>query len=100
MYFTSTLKGCTSELACQLGENELNGKTTDLSALGSNVRTWQNVEFRVQDKNATISINGTKVFSAVYHRSCGLITGIGFISNGLCEVDSLAMETIEGKEIY
>jgi len=100
IYFTSTLKGCTSELACQFGENELNGKTTDLSALGSNVRTWQNVEFRVQDKNATISINGTKVFSAVYHRSCGLITGIGFISNGLCEVDSLAMETIEGKEIY
>ena len=100
MYFTSTLKGCTSELACQFGENELKGKTNDLSALGSEVRIWQNVEFKVQDKNATISINGAKVFSANYHRSCGLITGIGFISNGLCEVDSLEMKTIEGKEIY
>jgi hypothetical protein len=100
MYFTSTLKGCTSELRSQFGENELNGKTHDLSALGSNVRTWQNVEFRVENKNATISINGAKVFSASYRRSCGLITGIGFISNGLCEVDSLEMKTIDGKEIY
>ena len=78
----------------------MKGKTNDLSALGSEVRIWQNVEFKVQNKNATISINGAKVFSANYHRSCGLITGIGFISNGLCEVDSLEMKTIEGKEIY
>ena len=100
LYFISTLKGCTSELRSQFGENNLNGKTSDLSALGSNVRTWQNVEFSVKNKNATISINGSKVFSASYHHSCGLITGIGFISNGLCEVDSLEMKTIEGKEIY
>jgi hypothetical protein len=100
MYFMSTLKGCTSELRSQFGENDLNGKTNDLSALGSQVRTWQNVEFSVKNKNATISINGAKVFSASYHRSCGLITGISFISNGLCEVDSLHMKTIAGKEIY
>jgi hypothetical protein len=100
MYFTSTLKGCTSELRSQFGENSLNGKTNDLSALGCELRTWQNVEFRVKNKNATISINGLKVFSASYHHSCGLITGIGFISNGLCEVDSLHMKTMEGKEIY
>jgi hypothetical protein len=100
MYFTSTLKGCTSQLQSQFGENGLNGKTHDLSALGSDVRTWQNVEFRVENKNATISISGAKVFSANYHHSCGLITGIGFISNGLCEIGSLNMKTIDGKEIY
>jgi hypothetical protein len=100
MYFMSTLKGCTSELRSQFGENELNGKTSDLSSLGSDIRTWQNVEFSVKNKHATISINGTKVFSASYQHSSGLITGIGFISNGLCEVDSLCMKTIEGKEIY
>jgi hypothetical protein len=100
MYFSSNLKGCTSELRSQFGENNLNGKTNDLSALGSDVRTWQNIEFMVKNKYATISINGAKVFSTNYHQSCGLITGIGFISNGLCEVDSLDMKTIEGKEIY
>jgi hypothetical protein len=100
MYFTSTLKGCTSELRSQFGENSLNGKTNDLSGLGSDVRTWQNVEFSVKNKKATISINGAEVFTANYHQSCGLITGFGFISNGLCEVDSLHMKTIDGKEIY
>jgi hypothetical protein len=100
MFFTSTLKGCTSELLSQFGEKKLNGKTSDLSALGSDVTTWQDVEFMVKNKNVTIFINGTKVFAANYYQSCGLITGIGFISNGLCEVDSLNMKTIEGKEIY
>jgi hypothetical protein len=100
MYFISTLKGCTSELRSQFGDNILNGKTNDLSGLGSDVRTWQNVVFSVKNKNATISINGAKVFSARYNYSCGLITGIGFISNGLCEVDSLHMKTITRKEIY
>jgi hypothetical protein len=100
MYFISTLKGCTSELRSQFGENNLNGKSSDLSGLGSDVRRWQNVEFTVKNKNATISIDGAKVFSARYNSSCGLITGIGFISNGLCEVDSLNMKTIAGKDIY
>jgi hypothetical protein len=100
MYFTSTLKGCTSELRSQFGENLLDGKTSDLSALGTDIKTWQDMEFSVKNKIATVSFNGAKVYSASYHNTCGLITGIGFISNGLCEVDSLSMKTIDGKEIY
>jgi hypothetical protein len=100
MFFTSTLKGCSSELFGQFGENVLNGKTSDLSALGSDVKNWQKVEFRVVNKNVSISINNAKVFSSGYRNSCGLITGLGFISNGLCEVDSLDLKTISGKDIY
>jgi hypothetical protein len=100
MFFTSTLKGCASELFGQFGENVLNGKTSDLSALGSDVKNWQNVEFKVVSKNVSISINNVKVFSSGYHNSCGLITGLGFISNGLCEVDSLDLKTLSGKDIY
>ena len=100
MFFTSTLKGCASELFGQFGENVLNGKTSDLSALGSEVKTWQNVEFRVVNRNVSISINNIKVFSSGYHQSCGLITGLGFISNGLCEVDSINLKTPNGKDIY
>jgi hypothetical protein len=100
MFFTSTLKGCASDLFGQFGENVLNGKTSDLSALGSDVKNWQNVEFKVQNRNVSISINNKKIFSSGYHNSCGLITGLGFISNGLCEVDSLNLKTISGKDIY
>jgi hypothetical protein len=100
MYFQSTLKGCTSEISAQFAENALSGKTNDLSALGSNITNWQNVEVRVVNKQVTISINNTKVFSAAYTHSCGLITGLGFISNGLCQVDFVELKTIDGKDIY
>jgi hypothetical protein len=100
MYFKSSLKGCTSTLDCEFGEYALNGKINDLSAFGSNVNSWQNVEFMVKDKNATISINGVRIFSAPYHHSAGLITGLGFISNGLCQVDFVDFKTIDGKNIY
>jgi len=100
MYFRSTLKGCTSESVAQFGDTVLNGKTSDLSSLGSNVTAWQNVEFRVENKKVTISINDSKQFSAAFHHSCGLITGLGFISNGLCAVDSIDFQTIGGKTIY
>ncbi len=100
MYFRSTLKGCTSIAAAQFGENALDGKTTDFSALGFNVKDWQNVEFKVKNKKASISINNVEVFTAAYHQSCGLITGIGFISNGLCQVDFVDLKTADGKPIY
>ncbi len=100
IYFKSTLKGCTSNLDCEFGENAFNGKINDLSAFGSNVNTWQNVEFTVKDKNASISINGVKIFSASYRHSAGLITGLGFISNGLCQVYFVDFKTIDGKNIY
>jgi hypothetical protein len=54
----------------------------------------------VKNKNVTTSINNIKVFSSGYHNSSGLITGLGFISNGLCEADSLDLKTIDGKAIY
>ncbi|OQP41842.1 hypothetical protein A4D02_14280 [Niastella koreensis] len=100
LYFMTIPRGCTSELVTQFGEKEINGKMNDLSALGNDPRNWQDLEFKVVNKNATISINGKRVFYINYKNSCGLITGIGFMSNGLCEVDSLHMSTIEGREIY
>jgi hypothetical protein len=100
MYFQNTVKGCTSELNAQFGDNHLNGKTNDLSALGMDVRDWQNVRLTVKDKKVSIRINDAEVFSAAYEKSCGLITGLGFISNGLCAVDSVSLRGIDGKDIY
>jgi len=100
MYFISTLKGCTSQMDACYGEHYLSGKTNDFSALATNVKTWQNVQVMVKNRIVTITINGLNAFSTVYHKSCGLITGLGFISNGLCEVEFVDLKTIEGKNIY
>jgi hypothetical protein len=100
MYFINTPKGCASEIKAQFGENYLNGKTKDLSALGTDVSGWQNIELTVKNKKAVILINNAEVFSAGYSQTSGLITGLGFISNGLPEVDLVELKTLDGKNIY
>jgi transcriptional regulator with XRE-family HTH domain len=100
MYFQTAPKGCTSELTAQFGDNLLNGKTQDLSSLGSDLSDWQNVEFAVRNDSVDIRINGSRLLSTVFHKSCGLITGLGFISNGLTAVDSVNLQTTNGKVLY
>jgi transcriptional regulator with XRE-family HTH domain len=99
MYFQNRLKGCSSESFAQFGDNFLNGKTHDLSGLGMDITTWQKLSLTVKDRKATVSINGVPAYSATYQASGGLITGLGFISNGLCDVDSVDLRTGDGKPI-
>jgi len=100
LYFKSTLKGCTSELNTQFGENYLSGKSNDFSALGTDVKHWNNVELTVKRKKVSVKINNNEVFSTHYQKTCGMITGLGFISNGLCEVDFVDLKTLDEKSIY
>jgi hypothetical protein len=100
MFFKSTPNGCASEAKAQFGETVLNGKTNDLSSLGMNVKDWQDIEITVKDKKVTIRINSKEVFSTEYQQSSGMITGLGFISNGLPEVDFVNIKTVPGKDIY
>ena len=100
MYFKSSLKGCTGLLRAQFGENELHGRTNDLSGLGADLREWQDMEFTVRDKKVSIAIGGKQSYSNVYTQSAGLITGIGFISNGISEVQFVELKTADGRMIY
>ena len=100
MYFENTPRGCTSELFAQFGDTILNGKTHDLSALGTDINQWHTLDLVVKNHEATVSIDGVKAYSVPFHASCGSITGLGFISNGLCSVDSLSLQTGKGQLIY
>jgi hypothetical protein len=54
----------------------------------------------VKNKKVSIKMNNKEVFTTTYKQSAGLITGLGFISNGLVEVDFVEMKTMDGKEVY
>jgi hypothetical protein len=84
----------------QFGENFLSGKTNDLSTVASDVKEWQDVVITVNNRKAKIRMNDREVFSAQYDQSSGFITGFGFISNGLPEVDFVSLQTLDGKMIY
>ncbi|WP_428666114.1 hypothetical protein [Runella sp.] len=100
LFFSSTPPGCAHTLNAQFGETILRGQTNDLSALGSDVEQWQLFEMLVKNKIATVVINGKKVLSAPFKETTGNITGMGFISNGLCEVDFVKLETLNGEVVY
>lgn len=100
MYFISMPRGCTSESKLQFGDLILDGKTTDLSALGANVTEWIEVKIKVRNRVVTIYYGDKKVYTCSYSKSAGKITGIGFISNGLCEVDQVELKGLDGKIFY
>jgi hypothetical protein len=100
MYFKSMMPGCASETNAQFGDTYLNGKAVDLSPLCYDVNEWKEVVFTVRNKQVTIFLDNKQVFSSSYPTSLGMITGLGFISNGLCEIDSTELKGLDGGIVY
>lgn len=100
MFFTTTPKGCASEAMLQFGEQFVSGKERDLSGLGADVTQWVDVELLVKNKQVKIILNQKEVFSTSYKTTSRLITGLGFVSNGLCEIDFIELRGIDGTLMY
>lgn len=100
MYFISMPRGCSSECKLQFGDLILDGKTTDLSALGADVTDWMEVKIEVRNRHVAIYYGDNLVYTCNYSKSAGRITGIGFISNGLCKVDDIELKDLNGAFFY
>lgn len=100
MYVKATLKGCTGESLAQFGENFQDGRVTDLSSLGTDVRNWMDIEMVCEERVATVYYDGEAVFTLSYNRPAGKLAGLGFISNGLCKVDFVELSSSNGLVFY
>lgn len=100
MYVTTTPPGCSGESAVQFCDAVFSGRKNDLSGLSIDVREWFTIELIVNNRQVTLSLNDEKVFSTAYQNSAGLITGLGFISNGLCEIDYVSLKGNDGTVVY
>jgi hypothetical protein len=74
----------------------MDGKTTDLSGLGCDITQWQEYEMEVRNRQATVRINGKQVLTARYTQNMGMISGLGFTSNGGIEVDYAHLKGLDG----
>jgi hypothetical protein len=99
-FFRMTPKGCAGDSFLQFGEKAVQGKDADLSPLGHDVSEWTDVVLTVKDKEVRIKINEVEVYSITYQEHAGLITGLGFFSNGLCEVDFVELKGLDGSVVY
>ncbi len=100
MYGTYTVPGCTGGISAQFGDQVVDGKKNDLSALAFDVSKWHDLQIVVRDRRASVYIDGLMAMTKPYTESAGLITGLGFHSNGLCEVDSIRLTGLDGKLVY
>jgi hypothetical protein len=80
-------------------EKIISGKDTNLAPISFDVTQWTDIELTVKNKLATIKINGKESFSSGYKTDTKLITGLSFISNGLCEVDNVELKGLDGKVV-
>ncbi|MEJ0029722.1 MAG: hypothetical protein WDO15_04850 [Bacteroidota bacterium] len=54
----------------------------------------------VKSKVVKILVEGKEVFTTAYERPGGLVQGMGFGSNGLCEVDYVQLTDSVGNIVY
>jgi hypothetical protein len=100
MFFKSTSKGCASEALAEFSERWVIGKKEDMSALCTDASQWTDVEVVVKNRQVTIFFNQQKVLATTYTQPSGLITGLGFMSNGLCEVAAAELKGLDGTIVY
>ncbi|NIJ54390.1 hypothetical protein [Dyadobacter arcticus] len=100
MFFTITPKGCVSEAMVQFGEKFISGKETDLASLGFDVKQWMDIELIVKNRHARITLNNKEIFTITYKNTSKLIAGLGFMSNGLCEIEFVELKGLDGKVVY
>ena len=100
MIMKSTTKGCAHTALIRFGEQVMQGIDIDLLPISFDVSQWTDIEIIVKDKVATVKINGTEVFSTRFVTDTKNLAGLGYISNGLCEVDQAELVSLDGKVMY
>lgn len=86
-----SIPGCVSEIGVLLSETNLSGKEHDLSSLGVDFSEFKDVRLHVIDKNVTVFVEDTALFSNKYSESIGNIAGVRFQFLGAGEVANVSI---------
>ena len=100
MNMRCTTKGCAHEAFIIFGEQLKKGSDNDLSPITFDVSQWTDIEITVKNKTAVVKINGKEAFSTHYTTDTRYLAGLGYISNGLCEVDKVELSSLDGRVMY
>lgn len=90
-----SIPGCVSEIGVMLSDKFISGKENDLSSLGINLSSFRNIQLRVVDKELTVIVDDTTLFSNNYSESIGEIVGVRFQFLGAGEVSNLSIRSLD-----
>jgi len=95
-----TAKGCETKAGYQLGEISKSGRNSDLSALGCNVFDWQDLEVRVEGRQATIYLNGKPTYQENYQKDFGKIMALIYAFDGTGSIDYARLKNGKGQVVF
>lgn len=87
-----TPPGCVGEIDLRIGDTLFKGQNTDLSAFGTNIFEWQDLEFIKTNDEFTILLNETQIFSATVENAIGQLAGLMINFSGIGSVDLVKID--------
>lgn len=91
--------GCSSDNFLMLNDYSRSGKEHDLSAFGTELGEYTDLEIVVDNQMVSIRIRGLEVYQATYQESMGKLVGLRFKFLGMGEVKSFSLRDEQGKPI-
>ena len=84
--------GCSSNNGLMLNDVFLSGKENDLSAFGTDLSRYTDLEIKVRNKKIFVSINGNQVYEGEYFETMGRLVGLRYRFLGVGEVSSFSLQ--------
>jgi hypothetical protein len=82
-------KGCESNLGLHVSDLAVNGKTNDLSLLGMDAFSWQQLRADLAGGTFRLYLNGRLVYEGKYSRKLGVLKEIDLFFNGIGSIDEI-----------
>jgi hypothetical protein len=98
-YVRLMARGCERETAIKMGEVVHDGVNSDLSVFGRNVNQWQDIQVKVVDRQASISLDGKQVYSISFKQDHGKVVGVVCNFGGTGAVDYVKLTNGGGKVV-
>ncbi|WP_428667365.1 hypothetical protein [Runella sp.] len=92
IYLNVGKKGCESELKMKVSDKRFDGKKMDLTAFGTDIYNWQNINVSAKNNKVEITLKDKKVFTAPYSKSIGPLKEVVFIFDGSGVVDKVKLK--------
>jgi hypothetical protein len=83
--------GCESNLGLKVGDTHVSGKTNDLSLLGLDAFSWQQIRVKMSKGRMTLFINNKIVRQELYSNQLGDLKEVDFFFNGIGGIDEIKM---------
>ena len=92
--------GCIGNLFLQFGDVHLNGNYKNLAEFGINLKKWNVLKGKFQDKSVQVFLNEEKIYDTTYNKKIGDIKGISFNFKGIGKVDYLKVYNDKKKLVF